>query len=268
MDGVWDVVEDVHDQIRDEARRKQAKAAQAARRAAFAARRALHRAVAVKNWSSALIWYRALQRRRSLQESPPPKLAFERKMTTLHSFFPATNEFRSLRMDFLQSHGAAIRQALSPYWGVISLDNAPLNPVVQMRFLRALAGRHNLLQPAFHGTNANNLSSIFSRGLLIPGSESEIRVVNGSAHGVGIYTARLRGVSISMGFNRESARMLVCAVIDDALESSDPERLGNYMVTARSSNVHHVGDAMVVFDDAFVVPLLIAEKSNKPYRRR
>ena len=40
----------------------------------------------------------------------------------------------------------------------------------------------------FHGTRAANIPSILSTGLRVPGQESGVRVANGSAHGVGIYT--------------------------------------------------------------------------------
>lgn len=49
------------------------------------------------------------------------------------------------------------------------------------------------------------------RGLLVPGFQSGVRVVNGSAYGVGIYLAT--EASTSLGYVREGNKMLVCAVL-------------------------------------------------------
>ena len=40
----------------------------------------------------------------------------------------------------------------------------------------------------YHGTRVQNIPSILSTGLKVPGQQSGVRVANGSAHGVGIYT--------------------------------------------------------------------------------
>jgi hypothetical protein len=42
----------------------------------------------------------------------------------------------------------------------------------------------------FHGTRVGSVASIFDNGLAVPGSRSGVPVVNGSAYGVAIYTAR------------------------------------------------------------------------------
>merc|ERR1712228_109676 len=95
------------------------------------------------------------------------------------------------------------------------------------------------LRPAFHGTNAANHSSIFERGLLIPGEGNELRVVHGAAHGKGVYTANVDAAWLSRGFCY-NPQMLVCAVL-------------------QSSAVRHVGDAMVVGRADHVVPLFEGE---------
>lgn len=51
------------------------------------------------------------------------------------------------------------------------------------------------------------------RGLLIPGFQSGIRVVNGSAYGVGIYLAT--EANTSLGYVRDGNKMFVCAVLPD-----------------------------------------------------
>ena len=65
---------------------------------------------------------------------------------------------------------------------------------------------------AFHGTDGANHASIFEKGLIVPGREG-VSVANGSAHGVGIYTAKEPGLSFS--FTRGTNKMLLCGVIDD-----------------------------------------------------
>ena len=44
------------------------------------------------------------------------------------------------------------------------------------------------LDYGYHGTRQANIPSILGTGLKVPGNESGVRVANGSAHGVGIYT--------------------------------------------------------------------------------
>lgn len=142
---------------------------------------------------------------------------------------------------------------------------APLNPLVQSRFLDACDRAHTL-QPAFHGTDIGNHASIFSRGLLIPGEKCGVRVAHGSVHGNGIYIERLRdhmSGRLSLGFNHGARKLLICVVLDDSVKLGAPEQIRSAQsvlpVTARSSNIIHVGDAMVVFDEAMVAPLFVAE---------
>ncbi|KAI6652563.1 Arylsulfatase J [Oopsacas minuta] len=61
----------------------------------------------------------------------------------------------------------------------------------------------------YHGTAERNLPSIVSKGLLLPGTE-KVRILNGSAYGVGIYVGT--SPAVSMGYTR-SSKLLVCALI-------------------------------------------------------
>lgn len=141
---------------------------------------------------------------------------------------------------------------------------APLAEKVQERFMAAFqkqTARRDVskISPGFHGTSASIHDSIFSRGLLIPGQDNELRVVNGSAHGNGVYVAKLSNPWLSQGFARGANKMLVCGVVDDAAGMTQTQRLGSFSVTKQSDNVRHVGDAMVVFESARVAPLFVAE---------
>merc|ERR1712113_903258 len=94
------------------------------------------------------------------------------------------------------------------------------------------------------GTAAINLGSIYRQGLLIPGVNNNLQVVNGSAHGLGIYTASIDNPGTSWAYCRGGGSMLICGVLDDAV----------------SGHVKHAGGVMVVFDERRVVPLFVATR--------
>lgn len=148
----------------------------------------------------------------------------------------------------------------------MSLRPTPLATDVSDRFLDACKELPGVVKPAFHGTNAANLESIYTLGLVIPGRGNEIKVANGTAHGRGIYTATMDNAMLSWGFARGAAKpMLVCAVLDDAEHMLESQRIGNLQVTAESVNVRHVGNAMVVFDPQRVVPLYVVTHKGVNY---
>eukprot|EP00913_Durusdinium_trenchii_P000319 g292.t1 len=151
--------------------------------------------------------------------------------------------------------------------GPVKLEKAQVGREVQQRFLEAMQGGYPIL-PTFHGSNERtrrakkrhetgretNYRSILERGLLIPGRGNELRVANGSAHGLGIYTANVTNPRLSMGFCT-APKMLVCGVLDDATVAGRAATCGNFTVKAQSNVIKHVGDAVVVFDESRVVPL-------------
>lgn len=156
------------------------------------------------------------------------------------------SKFSCLQFRFLKQHGTSFCQKLVGCMsGSINVKPSPVSKVVQERFLnaRCLGG---FVRPAYHGTNVANLPTIYENGLLIPGQDNNLKVVNGSAHGLGIYTANEDSPSLSWGYCRAPSdnekRMMVCGVLDDALI---PE----------SESVRKVGNAMVVFDHRRVAPL-------------
>lgn len=125
---------------------------------------------------------------------------------------------------------------------------------------------------AFHGTSCDNLSSIYSRGLLIPGSDNDVHVANGSAHGLGVYLANLDAVDLSLGFadskdevcGKRQLGLLVCGVLDDAIPCPRHFGSSSLSMTACSKSIHHVGDALVVFDHSRVVPLFVVSLRRGP----
>jgi hypothetical protein len=84
--------------------------------------------------------------------------------------------------------------------------------VARPHLVRAFLGRWLHMRDTtptmlFHGTRGCNVASIVDRGLLIPGSGG-VRVLNGTAHGVGIYTAT--NASTSRGYTDPYCVMFIC----------------------------------------------------------
>mmetsp|Transcript_60376 Transcript_60376/g.155606 ORF Transcript_60376/g.155606 Transcript_60376/m.155606 type:complete len:459 (+) Transcript_60376:72-1448(+) len=160
----------------------------------------------------------------------------------------------------------------------------PIHPdrEVRSRFRQACRSNKHKLMVGYHGTKEKNIGSIARRGLLVPNHEENgVKVANGSAHGVGVYTAQLGSASLSLGFC-DSRSLFVCAICDTSRELGESEtwtqprwtpsstvvqtvfpvqtllpRRSNHKVTRGSEEVIHAGSAMVVFDERFVVPLFL-----------
>jgi len=148
----------------------------------------------------------------------------------------------ALRQCFWSKHGISIRQHLECVFNAkVSFNEAPVSLKVKHRFLHFCSdacGPNIELVPAFHGTKASNHPSIFQHGLLVPGKGNDVKVANGSVHGVGIYTTQLGSAFTSRRYCSE-AKMLVCGVLDDV------ER----------KEVKHTGDYMIIFEEVRVIPL-------------
>jgi hypothetical protein len=90
----------------------------------------------------------------------------------------------------------------------------------------------------YHGTTANAITPIRASGLLVPGQGTGVKVVNGSAYGIGIYTAT--DPSTPLGYTRGGNQLFVCA--------------GN---PAKEDKV--ASSFRVFFSSARVVPLLLID---------
>ncbi|CAE7410406.1 unnamed protein product [Symbiodinium sp. CCMP2592] len=170
-----------------------------------------------------------------------------------------TSSFEKLRWGFLKDFGDSICSNLSScYNGVWDLRPAPIDKDVQRMFMDAqqTSKKPDALQPALHGTNQSNLGSIYSRGLLIPGNHNGLRVVNGSAYGLGIYTAYVQNASMSMNYSRGPLRpVLVCGVIDEKSGATQP--------MGRSGDVYYTSHARIFYKEELVAPLFEATFSGK-----
>lgn len=208
----------------------------------------------------------------------------------------APQTFGQLQDQFMQEYGAEIRKEMPG----VTLTKADVGESVQKRFMGAvqsLSDPQAQLLPTYHGTKAENFGSIQERGLLVP-THGGVTVVNGSANGVGVYTARLGSASLSKGFAPDG-KMLVCAVADPkddklappasaasgpapqkwtgtrvpggqryhritqkATEASSSAAPGR-TVCRESNHVRYARDAVVVFDERCVAPLFVAENINE-----
>jgi len=172
------------------------------------------------------------------------------------------------RKSFLEKHGMHFCQSLqSCFCGPIYLKPTPLNSEVQERFFNSCNGDlDGSLLPAFHGTATSRLMSIYEKGFLIPGVENHLKVVHGSAHGLGIYTATIDSPLLSWGFCSSSGgeSMLVCGVLSDAVNNPAIQHMGNLEVKSESADVLHVGNAIVIFDTKRVAPLFVATRYVPP----
>lgn len=173
---------------------------------------------------------------------------------------------------------------------------AKLSPIfpsksVSKAFFEVCRKHDHKISIGYHGTKQRNIGSISKVGLLVPGQESGVKVANGSAHGVGVYTAQLGSASLSRTFC-DSGKIFICAICDTSQPITPQEveankwvasstyvmtvfpntsggnkpttRRGNYNVTRESEEVRHVGSAMVIFDDRFVVPLFLGTVPPPP----
>lgn len=215
------------------------------------------------------------QRRRRCKRAPvvekteTQKLADELKnkyQVSLHYDLPSTGPatpFEKLRWKFLKDHANAFCASLSVQYlrcgRQWNLKPTPLPQAVEDRFLSACArASEGELQPALHGTDMSNLSSIYSQGLLIPGERGNgVRIANGSVHGVGIYTAYVKDASLSWLYSRgESRPVLVCGVLDPRARKPASHR--------NSGQVAYTHSARIFFKDDLVSPLFEASLSSIP----
>lgn len=100
-------------------------------------------------------------------------------------------------------------------------------PALQYDFVAPIGPAHRVLNHLmkrssakpmllFHGTRAPCVRNILRLGLIVPGTHG-VRILNGSVHGVGIYTAT--SPSVSYGYTCERGFMFICV---GAVDPSDP----------------------------------------------
>lgn len=118
--------------------------------------------------------------------------------------------FERVREDFRRRYAAELSYAFGTD---TVISPAPISASVRSRLMQ----RYSSESPAqlvlgYHGTRPENYPSIFARGLLIPGKGNGVSVANGSAYGIGIYTAAAGQAPMSKCYSRCDG-MLVCGVL-------------------------------------------------------
>eukprot|EP01006_Ploeotia_vitrea_P057890 TRINITY_DN68436_c0_g1_i1.p1 TRINITY_DN68436_c0_g1~~TRINITY_DN68436_c0_g1_i1.p1 ORF type:complete len:578 (+),score=63.00 TRINITY_DN68436_c0_g1_i1:34-1767(+) len=118
---------------------------------------------------------------------------------------------RNLQQQLLRQSLPTLTEGLDRY-GFAGATFAPVANSVVHKFMSALRRSGEEPEMHFHGTDDSNITKILQQGFQVPGKGNNLKVVNGSVHGVGIYTAR--EASTSVGYARNH-KMLVCAVLPD-----------------------------------------------------
>eukprot|EP00933_Yihiella_yeosuensis_P059566 TRINITY_DN609_c0_g1_i1.p1 TRINITY_DN609_c0_g1~~TRINITY_DN609_c0_g1_i1.p1 ORF type:complete len:493 (-),score=87.28 TRINITY_DN609_c0_g1_i1:460-1872(-) len=161
--------------------------------------------------------------------------------------------FEDFRRSFLEGNMKEVGEALCNAYGSgqeVHMKTTPLSSEVKKQFLNAChGGLQGQLRPVWHGTSESNLSSIYERGLLIPGQDNTLRVVNGSAYGLGIYTATANDPQVSINYCRGGRKLLLCGLLDADCEKQ----------------VKKVGSFVVIFNAKRVAPLYEASLPTGPY---
>jgi len=142
----------------------------------------------------------------------------------------AFQTFHRIQSNFLRNHSKSIMMSLATVMGhPISLLPVPLAHEVQERFVESCCKFPGRIIPVFHGTHESNKESIFRRGLLIPSAENELKVVHGSAHGLGIYAADLSSPQTAMHYS-SNRHLLVCAMLVETDDASIKTGNGFFVV--------------------------------------
>jgi len=155
--------------------------------------------------------------------------------------------FEKLCDSFLEQHEQMLTQELGRVLVTpIRFERIEMGryPVDSFMFKRR---QYTVLEPLIHGTRAHNFPSIFSRGLVIPTRGSGVSVVNGSAHGVGIYTTRPPSAATSRGYS-DIGRLLVCALARNDKDDVSIKRPNSGVA--------------VIFEEARVIPMFQAIGAN------
>eukprot|EP00039_Didymoeca_costata_P007648 m.102262 g.102262 ORF g.102262 m.102262 type:complete len:407 (-) comp13765_c0_seq5:1284-2504(-) len=142
------------------------------------------------------------------------------------------SNFEGLQEAFRKSYNTAITSLMGSRQQdecKVKKINVGAEPV--KRFMNARRKLNHQPILVFHGTDPQNLASIYKRGLLIPGSQRgrDIRVANGSAHGVGIYTAETP--YISQSYAGQGRKLIACALLDKTrseFSSKSKEKKNDY----------------------------------------
>lgn len=201
--------------------------------------------------------------------------------------------FDEMRQQFLEQYAGNLHSELGKGY---KLTPAEVAPGIKEKFMKEQKETLAVPDYGYHGTKVANIPSILSTGLKVPGQNSGVRVANGSAHGVGIYTGMPGNLWLSKGFS-DTSNMLICGVLDPdapprprvavpttkaatvtapALKSGhrNHHRPAAPVVAAapapvytctefrKTDEIKVIGGARVIFKEERVAPLFIAQPAN------
>jgi len=158
--------------------------------------------------------------------------------------------FHSFRRSFYNTVRASLVNVSVYGRRVADVRFAPTASHLRAQFMHTMANYACTPSLVFHGTHVARMQSICDRGLIVPGQRADVSVVNGSAFGVGIYTAR--SMDASFGYMRDTYTMFACAVLEPyraALASYNSNR-PLYLSTP------HV---VVLFQSCLVLPMFLID---------
>lgn len=208
---------------------------------------------ALDDWGCLPLIHRFLEQRdRAAKKKPPPK--FGLKVFDPTTYWPdflericgLWNQSAHYNCKLVRVESVCTMQQAEAFTRLLeeTYANAEVNPETGKRFAF----------PAmlFHGTAVHNLQSIITNGLHIPG-QGGVRVINGSAYGVGIYTAR--DAATSTGYVRDCSMMLCCAGL---------------IINDKNTVIQATNNFVVFFKRDYVVPcfLLTYERTMGPVQAR
>lgn len=157
--------------------------------------------------------------------------------------------FNNFKREFLTKNLPIIEDAFGK--NNYTLKYIYMSKNIENRFLESLYYGSYGYVLGYHGTNSINFRSIEKRGLLVPSKNNKIKVVNGSVHGVGIYTSLEYSNWLSLSFN-DNNTLIGCAIVNN------------------KEYIREVYDARVIFNENIIIPIvyIIYVDSNIIYNQR
>jgi hypothetical protein len=178
---------------------------------------------------------------------------------------PKKRKWRPARCNLTLAKQRELLQSLFPFTGRVEnniandlrqvgryvTDVAFVAPAARtMAFFQHWGGNIDRVAPAivYHGTREGNVPGICAHGLLIPGTGTGVRVINGSAYGAGVYTAS--NAITSTSYMCPAGFMFICAGLVGPLFAST--RTGGTLAPGGSTIPH---DFVIFQQSSYVVPL-------------
>ena len=122
--------------------------------------------------------------------------------------------------------------------------------------------KHEFSDPvvAYHGTSSSRISSIVTRGLLIPGQSSHVTRKTGAGfYGDGIYASPDPAVSAGYADSASSKRLIVCSTILGRIFRCPDLMMDAPLQPGFDSHISPCGREYVLYDSAQILPVLVLQ---------